>query len=92
MPGVYRLNALCKLLIRMIHGVSGLEPMRLPQLMSPGLFMTLFRYEVCTIHSCILRALGSALVSIRQRRYSCKGGHCGGMGDCICTAVQAQTP
>lgn len=51
-PGVYQLNALCKLLVRIIHGVSEVKPMRLPHLLSLGLFMTSFRYKVCTIHSC----------------------------------------
>lgn len=91
-PGVYYLSALCQLLIRAIHSVSELGPVRLPQLLSSGLFMTLFRCKICTIHSCSLPALGNALVYIRKHRYSCKEGCCGELGECICAAVQAQTP
>lgn len=92
MPGVYCLNALCKLLIRMIHGMSELDPMRFPQLLSPGLFITLLGYKVCTIHSCLLAALGSALVSIGKYRYSSQEGCCGELGEDVCSALHGRPP
>lgn len=79
-PGVYHLNVLCKLLIRVAHDVSELAPMRLQQLLSPSLFLALFTYRVGTIHSCFLPALDSALLSTRKCRCLCKEGCCGELG------------